>query len=239
MILKIGNFAFQNCCVGPRISRLPNFNAAQQQWSYVERWDLEVWLLNPTGSQTMIANAEKAFQKNGVDVILYQPDGKTKSAHQMLSRNSFGGTQIVQRPQYEDAKGAEHVTYRTFQAAIAATFLVENPNTLLKDFTEEISFAGGGPRFGHLEPLIGLPVKQLRKQNTIYRATQSGHATGIIGFPTIPFPVFPDALIEAPDVVKAGPVRIGGAFTDFMISWSYRYEAAFPLFGNPTPWFTV
>lgn len=240
MILKIGTTAFGNCCVEPRISRLPNFNAAQQMWSYVERWDMTIWLLNPGGAQpamvTLIDNAEKAFQQNGVDLVLYQPDGKTKSAHQLLSKNTLGGTVVVQRPEFQDAKGAQHVTYRTCQAAIAATVLVEDPDTLLKDFTEELTFSGGGARFGHLEPLVGVPVKQLKKQNTIYRATQTGRATGVLMFPNIPLPVFPDALIEAPVVTKGGPTRIGNDYTDFMISWTYQYESATAMRGNPTPW---
>lgn len=239
VIFSYNGSKFPNCQVEPRISVLPNFNAAQVPWSHVVRWDLTIWLMNPTASQTvmktLIANVQRIFSVNGGDVILYEPDGVTRSQHQLLSRDTLGGTIVVQQPQFPDARGAEHVTYRTCQVAIAATIPVAI-TTDLREMRESLSFEGGGIRTGHLEPVVGYPVKQTKKQNTIYRATQSGFAIGNYGYPTAALPIWPDALTEKPRIDLNGGERIGNALTGFVTSWHMTYESASVLVGTPTPW---
>lgn len=239
MIFKIGNTAFDNCCVEPRISSQALLDVRGVPYGYVERWDLQIWLLNPTGSQstmkTKIAECQDAFASNFKDVMLLQPDGSTRSQHVLLNAQTFGGVIVVQRPQFPDGKGAQHVTFRTANAAVQATIMVDS-GTGYKEHFEEVTFSGGGPRFGHLEPLWGRPIKQLRKQNTIYKATQTGRREGIYGFPDIPAPIWPSALLEEPIVVKSGPRLIGNTYTDFLISWTYQFEDANRLVGSPTPW---
>jgi hypothetical protein len=238
MIFKYGNTQFANCSVEPRISSRENRDQRQTPWSHIVRWDLMIWLMNPGGVQStmtaMIAAVEAAFAQNFQDIRLLQPDGKA-SSHQLLNKDTLGGVMVVQPPSYPSAQGAEHVTYRTCTVALEGTVLV-NSGSALTEFSEEVTFQGGGPRFGHLEPIAGTPVKQLLKQNTIYRAKQTGRATGILGYPPIPDPIWPAAMVEAPIIVKVAPKRIGNSFTEFTISWSYDYESATPLFGNPSPW---
>jgi hypothetical protein len=230
MILQYGRKRFNNCSVGIRISKFPNFDERQVPWSYVVRWDLTIWLMNPTGSSTAMTRSiealEAAFATNYQDVKLLYPDG-SRSAHELLNDETLGGVLVVQKPQYPDDSSSQMV---------AATVLVDDPQTLLKEFTEELMTEGGGARYGHLEPLIGFPIKQLRKRNTIYRAVQSGRAVGILGYPSVPLPLFPSALIQAPTIVQVAPRLIGQAYTDFGISWVYQYESASPLRGRPTTW---
>ncbi len=238
MIFQYGSQKFALGTVEPRISSRANVDARQVPWSHNVRWDLTIWLLNPTNDPTaldeMIKRCQEVFSQDDQDIRLLTPDGKP-SAHQLLSSQTFGGIGVVQPPTFENSRGAENVTYRTTQVALEGTVLVDSGTGLIEHF-EEITFQGGGPRFGHLEPLFGFPVKQLLKQNTIYRATQTGRRAGIFGFPNIALPIWDEALIDAPIIAKSGPHMIGTAYTNFLISWTYQFESASPLFGDPTPW---
>jgi hypothetical protein len=52
--------------------------------------------------------------------------------------------------------------------------------------------------------------------------------------------LWPAALVEAGTFQSASPRRRGSgaalAFTDFPISWTYRFESALPLIGRPNVW---
>ena len=106
--------------------------------------------------------------------------------------------------------------------------------TALRSFEETLSFSGGGPKYGHLETLAGPPVKQLLRQQTVYRVGQSGQAIGLYQRPTAPLPIWPQAQVESGVRRLSSPKRRRDDYTDFSIDWSFRFESATPLVAGRT-----
>ena len=135
---------------------------------------------------------------------------------------------------FPEGVGAEGITYRNYSLAVEG-LLLTGDGTLLS-FVETLSFSGGGPTYGHIETLTGLPVKQQLRNYTVYRVTQQGQAVGISGYPSVPGPLWPAALMRGGSSERRSPRRIGNSYTEYPITWQYEFEAAFPLYGNPTRW---
>lgn len=224
------------------ISRRTLFSAANTPLAVVERWEINGLLQagSPAEMSQKITALEAAYAYGGGDLVLYLPNGTTASSHCLINAETLGGVRVARPPSYPQGHGAEYATIRTFSVALEAELPVLPLDTALVSYRETLEFKGGGPRFGHLEPLIGLPIKQLLKRNTIFRATQRGEAVGWVAYPTPPLALWPAALVEAGTLHMASPRRRGAgealAYTDFPISWSYQFEAALPLSGAPNVW---
>lgn len=243
MYLKYGSFTHPLGEAAVFISREPVETEASTRYAIRERWDIQGLICNPTGTatamSTLIAALETAYATDGNDLTLYLPDGITSSQHAIDSSTTIGGTRIVQPLSYPEGEGPEYITMRHFTVAVEALKPVSGPTNLLS-FSESVTYIGGGPRYGHLEPLAGPPVKQLLKNMTIYKATQRGNAVGLYAYPIVPSSMWPAYQLQLPDISYGSPRRIGynGAtnHTEFPVEWTYEFESAQSLSGSPHTW---
>jgi len=237
MYLAYGTYSHSQGETAIQITRTPEYNEAAQAWAYRERWDVQGLLTNNSGSladmQTAIAALEAAYASDGYDLVLHLPDG-TATNHAMRTAGAIGGTRIVQPVSYPEGSGPEGVTYRSYSLAVEGLFLT-GVGTLLS-WVESISFSGGGPVYGHIETLKGLPVKQKLRSASVYRAIQQGEAVGISAYPSVPAAIWPTAQVRTGGIRRQSPRRQGSSYIEFPVSWNYEFESAYPLVGNPTRW---
>ena len=242
MYVKWGDFRFEYAGCELVIDRQPQLDAAQNPIGFEEVWRMRYLLPNPTGNQGVMTSKlrelEQAFSRGGKDLRLLLSDGSSDSNHVLLSKNTQGGTRVTKPPSYPEGKGYQYGTFRTVDIEVTAFIPVAaNSRSALASFVETLSYQGGGPRYGHLEPVVGLPIKQKLKQATVWRARQQGVMIGLYSYPTtIPLPIWPDALIESQGV-EIGPVgRVGNTLMNFQVQWTYNFEAALPRTGRPHVW---
>lgn len=239
MYIKYGSYQFAAGAVEPIISREPVRNAAGFVIGIKVSVELRGYLDGTSQSEITAATIalENAFKVPFQNLIMYQDDG-SESATVLKNANSLTGVRVVSGPNFPTGKNSEGLNIRTFEIKLEAEYPVIGGQFLM-DFTEQIAFSGGGPKFIHRPNLLGIPQKQLVYPNTVYRAVQSGHSVGYLGYPTTPPPIWPSALMEAPDKTIVTPKRVGfgpTAYREFAVSWNYRFESAFPLVGLPNLW---
>jgi hypothetical protein len=200
------------------------------------RWEISGLISNQGGTaanmKTKIAALEAAYASDNQDATIYLPDGVTESNHKIVAANTIGGTKIVRRPSYPQSSGPEGVTMRHFQLAIEALIPLTSEQVILA-FEESVNFQGGGPRYVMLETLTGPPIKQLGKQATIYQAVQEGRAVGLYGYPVVPRPLWPTALMGNPRIRRRSPRRVRSNYTEYEVSWSYEFASAVRMIGSP------
>lgn len=241
MILKYGSYSYGLHGAGITIQRRAKLNEAQQPIQIIVTINVMTRLIN-TGStvesmNALVAAFEAAHKLTRQNLILYQADGTTETVHAWRDNQVIGGVRVVGPPSYPEYQGAEGINYRTIQVQFETIEPINGSQQALLSFTESISFSGGGRRFGLLEPIQGQPVKQLLKQQTIYRATQRGSAVALYSHRVAPAPLWPDALVEEPGEVEyTTPNRIGSDYMEFATRWNYEFASATPLFGRPTIW---
>lgn len=156
------------------------------------------------------------------------------------AEDTISGINVTQPPSFPTNKDAAYVTYLPYTIALAYEQFKIDELFSLKSFTESLQFSGGGPKIMHLETATGLPQKQIVRQNTIYRAVQSGQAVGMYREPVPPAPIWPNALVDTGNRGYTNGRVIGpiGAATqtERAVSWQYTFESATPLFGRPNIW---
>ena len=242
MYLKIGSHTFALGQVALNIQSDVEENDAGQPLFLRQRWSAQGLLTTQQRTAAAAAadiDAQVAVLNtvlvNGVDIRLTMPNGTTLSQHQLISANCIGGTRLVSAgiPSFDRAGG---ITNLGFTFVYEGDKPANNAASLLRSFEETIQFSGGGPLFGHIVTQTGLPVKQKLRGNTVYRATQSGSAVGYLARPNPPLAIWQNAQIRAGDFTSKSPRRRNGDFIDFGITWSYEFESAFPLIGNPNAW---
>jgi len=239
MLLKYGTYAYQLFAAGVVINSRAELNGAQEPVWKSTTVEVMTRLKNPGTTRASMNTAVETFlaahSRSGRDLILYQPDG-TRTIHAWVSANTIGGVRIVSGPSFPEYAGAEAINYRTITVGFEIVEPITDARSALRSFTETLRTSGGGPKHGYLEPLNAPPQKQLLKQFSIYKAVQSGTAIGLYAQPTPPPPIWPSALMEAPEIEDGGCNRIGDTLVDFAISWSYRFESDSPLRGRANRW---
>ena len=240
MILAYGSYRYAANSAGITISKQADLNDAQEPVRTITRARVMTRLLNPGTTRATMNAAVAAFlaahDYQGRDLILYQPDGTTKTVHSWPSSTTIGGVRVVGPPSFPEYEGAEAINYRTIQVEYELVTAITNRRTALRSFTERLQTSGGGPEYVMLKTLNGPPVRQMRYKQTPYVVTQTGSAVGLFDTPAIPPPIWPSALMEAPQIDPDGGRRLGTAQVDFGISWSYRFESTTPLAGKPNRW---
>ncbi len=179
-----------------------------------------------------------AYALQAQDVGFYFDNGAPTS-HTIRSADTNGGVRVVAPPSFPEGKGAEYSTFRTYTIGLEAERL--EPDATLLSWTETLQLKGGGPQFTFLEPINGIAQKQLLKQATTFRATQSGQAVGYLSYPAPAAPIWPEAEhLEQREIRLELPRRMGPpgdpTYTEYKISWSYSFQDAYPLVAVPTPW---
>ncbi len=209
-------------------------------WAHKWNWELRGQLVGTSESDIdgKVAALEAAYIDDQDIAIELTGGGDTNLS--VAVADTMGGIRVVSGPNYPDNRGAAYVTYLPYTINLEAIVPISGPETTLLAFEESITREGGGPRYGMLEPVVGFPVRQLLKRNTIFRATQTGRAVGINSRPFPANPLWPSALKEAPQIEKPSPKRIGAGnqqtYTEFEITWKYEFESATSLFGGPNAW---
>jgi hypothetical protein len=169
------------------------------------------------------------------DLVLKRDDG-TATHVALYNNGSISGVRAG-NVAFREGRGAEFATYRHFAVTFTAEYPVSGGGVLLTDFREEISFMGGGPRIIFLEALTGPPQRQITFQQTTFKATQSGNATGYLKRPEPPAPLWPAAYKPTESSVRRiSGKRRGRGRQDLGIAWNYVFESATPLAGNPNEW---
>lgn len=240
MYLKYGDYQHASGEVSVVISKQGMFSDAGLPRGVRERWDIQGQLqaASPAALTAAIDALSAAYAVQGQDAGFYFDDG-TPSSHRIDNASANGGVRVVVPPSFPQGKGAEYSTYRNYTLSLEAELL--DPEATILTWHERLNFVGGGPQFAFLQPINGLPVKQLLRQATPYRATQSGEAIGYQAYPAPAAPLWPDAEhLDQRELHYELPKRMGLAanatYTEYKVSWSYHFEAATPLLGLPTSW---
>lgn len=229
MILKYGSYAHPSGEVSIVVEKSAVESDTGIRTAFIEAWTITGWLHADSVAEltAAIAAMESAYSVNGYDLGLYEDDGTTLTAHAMDSSEARGGVRILSI-RYPEGEGAEYTTFRKFEIRAEAEFAVGVAG--LVSYEEAITLTGGGPRFVFLETLAGPPQKQLVKQATTYKATQTGSAMGDSAYPIPPAPLWPAAEhVDRRSISRQHPKIVRGGFKDYTVTWSYEFESASPL----------
>lgn len=169
--------------------------------------------------------AMEAAYVDGRNAILYQSDGSTETAHQLINSSALGGVRVVRPPSFSDPIQGEYTTWRTFQIELEADYLAL---TGLLAFEETVTRQGtGGPRYAYLECVEGEPEKQQVSEKTVSMLVQTGRAVGVTTYPEPPGPLFAgDEDGVERTVSLRSPLNVLGFSTDWGIEWTYRFRRA-------------
>lgn len=221
-------------------------NAAMVPLSVMRRWTFNVMLVGTSVANvhSKVTACYNAFAVDNGDLLWLSPTGQ--QLHALRSIDTLGGVRITAPVAFPETKGPNGVTFRVLSITAEAECPVTASAALLMDFQESLEFSGGGPRYAMIETHTGTPVRQQTRAKTIYRATQSGTATGYMAEPVIAAiapPLWPNAMNEPKGrISRSGPQRRGyGAqrrYTAYTVTWQYDFESATPLSGNPHLWIT-
>jgi hypothetical protein len=240
MYLKYGSYQHAAHEVSVTISKQGLFAEGGSSRGWRERWNIQGRLQagDPAALTAAIDALTAAYGVQAQDVGFFLDSGEPTS-HAIASARTNGGVRVVAPPSFPEGRGAEYSTFRNYTIVLEAELL--DPSTALLSWTEVLTFKGGGPQFAFLEPINGAPQKQLLKQATTFRATQSGQAVGQFSYPTPAPPIWPAAEhADQRDVRLELPKRHGPpgnpTYTEFKITWSYSFEDAGPLVGLPSAW---
>ena len=234
MILKYGTYAHPDNEVQITISRRSNVEANGLRASFVESWNIRGVLhaANHAALTAAIAALEAAYGIDGQDLVFFENDGTTETAHKLANATSLGGVRVTGGPSYPAGSGAEYSTFRTYVITVEAEYPLDVEGPIA--WTQTLIAGGGGARFVMLQTLTGSPVRQQVAENTPYWALQTGTAKGLLSYPTPDDPMFPDdEHADRRRIVHRTPEIIEGVAADFVVSWSYSFESTSPLVGLP------
>lgn len=174
-----------------------------------------------------------AFSRPYQDFALLLDSGAV-SATKLLNAGSISGVRCMSLSFPNTYGGAEYATLRSFTATLEAEYLAGVDQLI--DYTETVTIVGnGGPRRVMRESLNTEPVEQIVTPRTPVRATQTGRAVGLLGYPDPADPLWP-LLLQNPDVAVTRETPKPGVNSnlEFTISWNYQYLSATRLIGgNP------
>lgn len=213
-------------------------NEAEQHYETRYRWVIKARALadNATDLQTKVDAIVAAYSQDGQDLAITLPDGTTDSSRTLLSSQTVGGVRVIQPPHFPDLSGGPAMITGLDVVVVLEGDVPVSGGAAWLSFNEQITFTGGGPRFGYIETLTGTPQAQTWRQQTIYRATQSGRIVGYMAYPVPPAPIWPTQQVMAGTATPGNPRRRRGVYTDFPLSYSYSFESASPLIGQPHIW---
>lgn len=181
-----------------------------------------------------IEEIEAAYEEDGFNAGLLHDDD-SRSGFFLDSGQSLSGVKV------EDFRwlSAEPATYKTgvvFQVTLSAEFLPKFSGDGILSWREQLIFVGTtGPVFAHVPLLRSPPQKQIIAQRSTQNVIQAGEAVGRVSRPTPPGPIWPQhEMLNRREISPVSPRRDGVGFTDFAIRWTYHFQSAVPLSGQPT-----
>lgn len=206
------------------------------------RWNLQGQLNgdSPSAIAAKMATLDSTFSVHFRDAVLTDNDGNILRA--LYTNQTLSGVRVTSGPDYPSDRNAFN-TYMPWSVSLEADYAI-GPNGsqngvdpfFLISFSESLSFSGGGPVWVHVQLADVKPQKQMLYRHTPYRVTQSGSAVGRSAYPPVPPPLFPGSLTRSPSISRTTPRREGFKLEGYSVSWSYEFESAAPMVGNPTLW---
>jgi hypothetical protein len=240
MYLQYGSYRHATNEAAVTITRQTNWNDGGQALGFTESWHITGFLVaaSQAALTTALADLKAAYNRQAQNLSLHLDDG-TLTNHFLNSAQCIGGTRVTEGPTFPEGQGAEYSTFRSYSIVVQGE--VADPRVRLLTWSESLAFSGGGPMYVHLQPITGLPVKQQVADATTYRVTQSGEAVGRFTYPSPPGPIWPAALLPHLNQFHQRTPRRSGPigspdYTEFPITWSYSFESAVSLRGNPIRW---
>lgn len=241
MYLKYGTYTHETGECAIVIQKESVLNAENNKVGWKEVWQISGMLRGTDAADltTKIKALETAYGVNGRDLILLNDNG-TETAHKLISNRSRSGVMIT-RLDYPVGEGAEYTTFRNYQIIAECDISILETLDLVGGgkgknrggggitltYNEAITTRGtGGPRVVVIETMGGPVVKQIVSAQTSQYKTQSGSATGMYGYPTVPPPIDPANEIADRRVIQQElPITVSqfGKQSIFKISWSYEF----------------
>jgi hypothetical protein len=236
--LKLGQYEFDSnaCFISTRMETV--WSAGGEAIAYRYLWTVEGYLSgsSQTDLTTKALALETQLKRQDLDLIFYRDDGG-ESANFLHSRGSMTGIRITRGPDFTNRNGSEYATERTFSFEAEAEYPTRNDSSVLMSWEEELETGGGYPLIIHRPAINAPPQKQIVFQQMPYTATQSGAIVGYLKYPSVPPPLFPAHLKEAPVIHRRSPERRKpGNHQGFSVTYRYVFESATPLVGLPTLW---
>lgn len=246
MYIQYGNYQHAIGEGAIRVTRRTEYSRANQLTGVRVRFEMQGRIQiddtgDPLANQAAMTDAlnglEAAYAVDGYDFGLYEDDG-TPTQHVLLNATTLGGVKVTSPLCYPVGAGAEYSTFRNYELAVEG--FVPNVLAGVVDWQETVRWSGGGPDYVFLQTLAGPPQKQLRVEQTTYKAVQSGYAVGNLSYVSPPGPLWPYALQPmASSVTQASPERMGPLnipYRNYRTTWTYSFEDVAPLFGAPNFW---
>lgn len=234
--VRYGNYTHEDGEVEYSITREVLLTAREIAYAYQTRVQMKGLLMAAsTEEMDRKVRSLKAGYSRSDQNWLVLSDGEPLDIS-IYASSAISGVTIENGVTFPNNRGAVYVTHLPYEITLTADVAIIDQFRALRSFEESLSFSGGGPRFLHIETATGLPVKQLGRRFTIYKATQAGTAVGLYRRPLMPRPIWPNDLITLPDYsIDSGRLR-GDTLTDLTTTWNYRYESSRPLSGLPNTW---
>lgn len=238
MQLKYGNYAFQANSLIPRMTIAAVKNSHNQVYAYRQRVTITGSFL---GSNTTDITAQTIAMQKAVVIpfqnLAYFDNNGALTAYVLTNFGSLTGVQLVEPVDFNGVDGYIDVTAKKFTMAFEATYPAPNTALTLLDFRETLTFVGGGPTRVCKRAVNTTPQLQMPYQYTEYYVTQQGSAVGFRAEPTIPPPLWPNfEMGDQRQISETSPQPSGLIYTNFPVSWTYRFVSPNPLLGNPTRW---
>lgn len=241
MFLKYGDYQHPDNEIALTITSERLRNEALQGYGLRHRWTIQGVLHGDTVAEltTKIAALELAYKERAKPLALYVSAG-VLTAHAVDAGSgtlqSFSGVEVVSGPVYPDSSGAEYTTYRKYQIELEFQ-TVDGGQIAYLSWQQSLALSGGGPRFVYLQPILGLPQKQQVAESTPYNAVQQGSAIGILSYPPVPQPLFPDSEHrDRRQINRLAPRRQGNSNLYYQVDWYYEFESHEALSGTPGAW---
>ncbi len=232
MILKYGSYAHQLAECSIAISKSKTYDANGAMSGLDETWTIDGRLegVDRADLTTKITALEAAYSIDGQNLILFDSDGTTESAHKLISSQTIFGVQITELG-YPDGKNAEYSTFRNYRIVAKAAFwlVIDGDGSGTTSWQQSIDYTGtGGPKFV-VRPIInGNPIKQQIYPTTPVMAVQSGSAVGRLTFPTPPVPIYgADEQVDQRKIRRSTDLK-GGKPT-YTTTWTYQFLKALPF----------
>ena len=237
MRLRVGSVIRPNneAVVVPSYS--PIYNYTRRVEAMRIRWDITGRVVNyPIATQGLTTaearQLEQAFTSNEPYLALLEDETNTPTAFDLNPSSLLQGPFLIDYsfPANDKEVYATGISYR---AVFEAVQRVGKGSDLL-EFDEEITRDPGGVHHVYVGGAVNLPERQIAFQHKVWRYTQAGSAVGLLAHPDAPEPIWPFALMSAPNVTVSGPQFKSDRYdTHYRIAWEYRFEYHQPLVGLP------
>lgn len=241
MILTYGSYTHEDSEVRLSIAKQAELTPSGVPYKIRETWDIGGVLHGASVSAvtTAIAALEAAYEKHGQNLILYESNGSTRTAHYLIAADMLTGPTVIRPPSYPNGSGADYTTFRQYQITVEAEYEAGAAQDRLLSWEETIQVNGnGGPRYVVIELRNGPPQRQQVSEATPIAAVQAGRAVGLAGYPLPPAPLWPAFVEQQSLAVSYGHPRAtttpqGTKYTEWPVTWQYNFLSPVPLFGTP------